>query len=320
MPAATAVTFTENEHELLDAIVPLVRLIFCDPAAVVVVPLPQEPLSPLGVDTTMPAGSASLNATAVSASPEFGFVMMKLSDVEPASPIEATPNTALMLGGVAIAREEEAEFPVPPLVEVIAPVVFRKVPAALAVTLTAKVHEPLAGILPPVKLIPPEPAPAVIVPLPHEPVSPFGVATASPEGSTSVNAIPASGTVFAAGFVIVKLRTELAPGAILPGANAVASEGGATMVRLDEAAGPVPPSVEVTALVVLINWPAIVPVTFTVNVHEPIAAIVAPDRLTTFVPCVPVIVPPPQLPVRPFGVDIISPAGNVSLKPMPLSD
>ncbi len=38
----------------------------------------------------------------------------------------------------------------------------------------------------------------------------------------------------------------------------------------------------------------------------------------TFVACVAVIVPPPQLPVRPLGVETTRPAGSVSLKPMPL--
>ena len=54
--------------------------------------------------------------------------------------------------------------------------------------------------------------------------------------------------------------------------------------------------------------------------HELFAAIVAPDRLTTFVPCVLVIVPPPQLPVKSLGVEITKPAGNVSAKAIPPRD
>ena len=45
----------------------------------------------------------------------------------------------------------------------------------------------------------------------------------------------------------------------------------------------------------------------------------APDSEMRFVPCVAVIVPAPQLPVKPFGVAINSPAGSVSPKPMPLN-
>ena len=80
-----------------------------------------------------------------------------------------------------------------------------------------------------------------------------------------------------------------------------------------------PPSVELTLPVVLFCVPAAIPVTFIENVHYVLAASVAPERLITFVPCVAVIVPPPQLPVRPLGVEITRPAGNVSLKPTPLS-
>ena len=66
--------------------------------------------------------------------------------------------------------------------------------------------------------------------------------------------------------------------------------------------------------------PAAIPVTFTENVQELLAAIVPPLRLITLVPAVAVIVPPPQEPVRPFGVETTKPAGSVSLKPTPVSD
>jgi hypothetical protein len=82
---------------------------------------------------------------------------------------------------------------------------------------------------------------------------------------------------------------------------------------------PVPPSFEVTALVVLFCVPAAVPVTFTENVQEALPARLAPDRLMVFVFCVAVMVPPPQEPVRPLGVDTIRPAGRVSVKPIPVS-
>jgi hypothetical protein len=62
------------------------------------------------------------------------------------------------------------------------------------------------------------------------------------------------------------------------------------------------------------------PVTFTENVQLVLVASVAPDKLITFVPCVAVMVPPPQEPVRPFGVEIIRPPGSVSLKATPLCE
>jgi hypothetical protein len=81
----------------------------------------------------------------------------------------------------------------------------------------------------------------------------------------------------------------------------------------------VPLSVEVTLPVVLFFVPAVVAVTFTENVQELLWLKLAPERLTPLVFCVAVIVPPPQLPVCPFGVEITSPAGNVSLNPIPVS-
>ena len=61
------------------------------------------------------------------------------------------------------------------------------------------------------------------------------------------------------------------------------------------------------------------PVTFTAKVHEVLDARLAPVKLITFVACVAVIVPPPQLPVRPLGVETTRPVGRVSLKPTPVS-
>src|SRR4029077_19210711 len=94
-------------------------------------------------------------------------------------------------------------------------------------------------------------------------------------------------------------------------------DGGATTLMLAEAVPPVPPSTDVTFPVVLFCVPAAMPVTFTANVHELFAAMVPPERLIVLVPAVAVIVPAPQVPVRPLGVEIIKPAGNVSLKPTP---
>src|SRR5712692_9270690 len=86
---------------------------------------------------------------------------------------------------------------------------------------------------------------------------------------------------------------------------------------------PVPPSVEVTALVVLLLLPAVVPVTFTEKVHvEPAAGdavSVPPDRLMLPLPATAVIVPLPQEPVNPLGFATTTPAGKLSVKPTPLS-
>src|SRR5258708_29127913 len=111
--------------------------------------------------------------------------------------------------------------------------------------LTVIVHDMLVAMLPPVKLMLVEPAVAVGVP-PQVLLSALGFATTSPVGSVSLNATPASATVFAAGLVMVKV-SEVVPFKGTPAVpNAFAMDGGATTVRLADAVPPVPPSVEVT--------------------------------------------------------------------------
>ena len=133
-----------------------------------------------------------------------------------------------------------------------------------------------------------------------------------------MNATPVSETVLADGFVMVKL-SEVVPFSAMPEApNALLMDGGATTARLAEAVPPLPPFVEATAPVVLFCAPAAVPVTFTEKLHELLATSVAAERLITLEPCVAVIVPPPQVPVRPLGVETKSPAGRVSLNAIPV--
>jgi hypothetical protein len=143
------------------------------------------------------------------------------------------------------------------------------------------------------------------------------VAIVIPAGNVSVSATPANATEFAAGFVIVKVSAELPLGEIAVGLNALATDGGATTEIEAEAVPPVPPSVEVTFPVTLFLVPAVLPVTFTANVQELLAARVAPDKPIAPAPAAAVIVPPPQLPVRPLGVRTIRPAGNASVNPTP---
>jgi hypothetical protein len=63
------------------------------------------------------------------------------------------------------------------------------------VTFTEKVQLADAAGVAPDRLTEPEPAVAVIVPAPHEPVSPFGVVTTRPAGNVSVNPTPLSDVV-----------------------------------------------------------------------------------------------------------------------------
>jgi hypothetical protein len=73
-----------------------------DDAVAVMGPPPHDPVTPLGVDTTRPAGSVSVNPTPVNDVPEFGLVMVKLSVVVPLSETVAAPNFLPITGGAVI--------------------------------------------------------------------------------------------------------------------------------------------------------------------------------------------------------------------------
>jgi hypothetical protein len=92
---------------------------------------------------------------------------------------------------------------------------------------------------------------------------------------------------------------------------------GASTLTVALAVLPVPPFVEET-VTLLFFVPAVEPSTFTENVQLPPAASVAPERLTVEEPAKAVIVPPPQLPVRPLGLATTNPAGRLSVKAMPV--
>jgi len=97
----------------------------------------------------------------------------------------------------------------------------------------------------------PEGAVRVTVP-PHTVAEAFG--TVNPAGKVSVKPTPVSATDDALGLVIVNCSPVVEPGEIADGMNDVASDGGVgmTTLRLALETLPVPPLVEVTALVVLV--------------------------------------------------------------------
>src|SRR5439155_23814345 len=63
----------------------------------------------------------------------FGLVMVKLSEVVPWSGIVAAPNDVTIDGGAITSRLADAVFPLPPSVEVTAPVVLLLTPAVVPV-------------------------------------------------------------------------------------------------------------------------------------------------------------------------------------------
>ncbi len=70
---------------------------------------------------------------------------------------------------------------------------------------------------------------------------------------------------------------------------------------------PVPPLVEPTVTELFFR-PVVLPVTLTENVHVWPAVKVALAKLIVVVPAVAIMVPPPQVPDKPFGVDTTKPA------------
>jgi hypothetical protein len=259
----------------------------------------------------------SVKATPVSATPAFGLVRLKVSEVVPLTGIVATPNALVIAGALATVKLAVAVFPVPPFVELTLPVVLVNWPEAVPVTFTTSVHVVLTAIVEPVRETIPEPATAVAVP-PQLFVNPLGVATTIPAGSVSANATPVSAAVFAVGFEVENVSEVVPFSGIEAAPKALAIEGGASTVKLADAVPPVPPSIEVTCPVVLFLVPGVVPVTLTEKVHDALAARVPPERLTVPASAVAVTVPAPQVPVSPFGVETTKPAGSVSLNATPV--
>jgi hypothetical protein len=213
VPVVVAVTSTEKvQLELAPRVAPL-NDTEVDPAVAVIVPPPQLPLSPLGVNTSRPAGKLSVNPTPVS---ELVFELVIVNDsvdvlVEP-TPIVDGVNDFEIDGADATVIEAFAVAPVPPLVEVIAPVVLFFTPEVVPVTLTVTVQVAPTATVPFEKVTELVPAVAVTDGAPQLPlvVSPFGVPTTSPAGKLSVNATPVSATVFPAGLTIVKTSVVVA--------------------------------------------------------------------------------------------------------------
>jgi hypothetical protein len=190
-PADVPVTLTTTVQLLFTAIVPAVKLTLELPATAVAVP-PQPFVSPLGVATTIPAGSVSVNATPVSAKVlADGLVRVKVRVEFPFRGTVVGLNAFAIVGGKATVRLAEAVFPVPPLVELTAPELLMYAPDVELVIVTTTVQEVFTPMSPPLKEMRDPPAVAEAVP-PQLFVSPLGVATTNPKGSESLKATPNS--------------------------------------------------------------------------------------------------------------------------------
>jgi hypothetical protein len=313
------VTLTETAQDEFAATVPPESDTLPEDAAAVAVP-PQVFVSPGVAATVSPAGRLSVKATPVSAI-EFELLIVIVSEVLPFNVIDEAPNALLMLGGTGAAvtiRVAVPVLPVPPSLDVTLLVVLIRVPVAVAVTLSETAHDEFPARVPPDRDTLPEAATAVAVP-PQVFVRAGVAATVSPEGRVSVNATPVSAVEFE--LLIVRVSEVLPFTAIDETPNALlmlGATGTGFTVKVAVPVLPVPPSVDVTLLVVLIFVPVVVAVTLSETAHDEFAAMVPPVRDTLPDEATAVAVPPHVL-VR-AGVDAtVRPAGRVSVKASPVS-
>jgi hypothetical protein len=249
------VTFTLNVQDADAPIVALERLTVAVPAVAVMVPPPQEPVSPFGVATVMPLGSVSVTPTPVSALPLLEFVIAKLSEVMPPAAMLEAPNALEIEGAARTVRVAVAVGPEPWLVELMAPVVLTYDPGFVAVTFTLNEQLAPATSVSSDRLT--APLPAVAVTPPQFPLSPLGLATVSPAGRLSVKAIPvadAPGLLF----VTVNESALVWPTPMVVGEKDFARLGATVTVRVAFAGPPVGVlSVALTALVEIESEPPV---------------------------------------------------------------
>ena len=153
-----------------------------------IVPPPQVPVRPLGVEITRPAGRVSLKPTPVSVVVALLFWMVKLRLVEPFSGMLAAPNDLMMTGGPTTVIDALEVLPKPALVELACTLLFFT-PAVVPWTFTETVQLVFGASAAPLKDTATDPSTAVAVPLQVLFRLP-GVATINPPGKLSLNATP----------------------------------------------------------------------------------------------------------------------------------
>ena len=183
-----------------------------------------------------------------------GLVIVNVSVVVP--PTATDPAKALLIvgGATTVRLATLLGAPAPLCVEETVPVVFDRVPAAVPVTLTLNVQLLLIANVPPVS----KTVPAAATGVPAQVFVRLGVdATVKPVGNVSLKAKPVRASVFAAGFVIVKVSVVDAFSGTLDAVNALLIVGAAAAIRVAVLLTvPVPPFVELTVPVVSGKLPA----------------------------------------------------------------
>src|SRR4051812_12398923 len=112
-----------NAHDPEAGMVAPERLTEFAPEAAVMVPPPQDPVSPLGLAMVKPLGNVSVKPVPVSAVAAFAFEIAKLKvDVLPAVMLDGVNDLAIE-GRASTVKLADAALPVPSFVEVMALVV-----------------------------------------------------------------------------------------------------------------------------------------------------------------------------------------------------
>src|SRR6266849_4989552 len=309
VPEVVGVTSTLTAHELLAVIVPPVRLMVVSPGAGANVP-PHVLLEPGTAATCRPSGKVSLTATPLKAVPVLGLVMVKVRVEVPPTEVLVGEKALLMLGGATTVTLAIAVLPVPPLVEVTLPLVLVYCPAVAPVTVTLNWHWLLVLMPAPDNAIP---VGEVVVSVPPQIVAEL-LATVSPVGSVSVNPTPVSATGFVAGLVMVNVRDVVPFRATVEEPNAFAIEGGPSTASVAVLlVPPAPVSFELTAPVVLLFSPTLVPVTFRPTLHDALAARLPPLRLKLVLPAVAPVTLPSQVLLALGTAATCNPLGRLSV-------
>src|SRR5438874_953165 len=318
VPVVVAVTFTTTVQLELGARTNAVALMPLLPGfAVTAAPLllTQVPLTALGEAITSPAGRKSLKSTFTRLTVVFGLLAVKVSEVVLPSVMLAAPKALVNAGGWTTSTLAVLlAVPGPLSVAETGPVVLVFNPIVVAFRFTIRVQVVSIASVPFARVIEPEPGTAVTVP-PQSLLTPLGLATTRPAGRLSVNATPVSGMGFTVGLVMLKKTATVPFRATLSAEKNLVMVGGVATVKLAVAVLPVPPLVEVTLPVTLVNWPACVPVTVTLNWHWLLILIVAPDSAMP-VGAVVVSVPPHTVAE---ALATVSPVGSVSVNATPVS-
>lgn len=230
--------------------------------------------------------------------------------------VSAPTLTAVTVEIAETVKVAVAVVPVPPLVEVTAPVVLAYVFPTADVTFTLITQGVATATVAPVILTTPVPAVAVkVAPVHPTSLAPFGLDITRPLGNVSEMATPVRLTV--SGLVIVIVKSELVPVLMLVGVNVLLTVGGLLTIRFALAVNPVPPFVELTVPVVLVAVPAVVSVTLAVMVQLELVGMDAPLKLTMPEPTPPPVKVPPEQVVVAAVEKMVIPVGKVSLTATP---